>query len=168
MTLEESCNLAVTNSPRTYQRMKNALHLKLPRTTIAQRLLGNRARVVAALRALWAAHEETPAEVEIIFVDEPTIQKLHDDYLHDASSTDIITFDLGVSPEGARLGALYICPEVAKRFAARYKVTLGQELHRLIAHGILHLLGYDDHSPQDKRRMRREENKILARINRAA
>jgi probable rRNA maturation factor len=127
-------------------------------------MLGKSERLVAELCALWAAHEKAPAEIEVIFVDEPAIQALHYDYLHDASSTDIITFDLGTSPEGARVAALYICPEVAQRFAARYKATPRQELQRLIAHGILHLLGYDDHSPQDKRRMRAAENKILARL----
>lgn len=144
--------------------MKNLLRLKLPRTASARRLLGKSDRLVAELRALWAAHEETAAEVEVNFVDESTIQVLHADYLNDASSTDIITFDLGVSPEGVRLAALYICPEVAKRFAARYKVTPKRELQRLIVHGILHLLGYDDHVPQDKRRMRAAENKILALV----
>lgn len=144
--------------------MKKLLRLKLPRTASARRLLGKSDRLIAELRALWAEHEDTAAEVEVNFVDEPTMQTLHADYLDDASATDIITFDLGVSPEGARLGALYICPEVAKRFAARYKATPKREAQRLIAHGILHLLGYDDHSLHDKRRMRAAENKILARI----
>lgn len=144
--------------------MKNFLSLKLPRTSSARRLLGKSERLVAELRALWATHEETATEVEVNFVDEPAIQTLHANYLDDASATDIITFDLGVSPEGVRLAALYICPEVAQRYAARYKVTQKRELQRLIAHGVLHLLGYDDHSPRDKRRMRAAENKILARL----
>ena len=144
--------------------MRTLLRLKLPRTQNAQRLLGKQDRLVAALRALWNTHETSPAEVEIAFIEETEMKKLHLDFLQDASSTDIITFDLGVSPEGVRLGALYICPEVAKRYATRYSVTLRQELQRLIAHGVLHLLGFDDHSPQDKRRMRREENKILASL----
>ena len=140
------------------------LRLKLPRTARARRLLGKRERLVTVLRELWRAHEAAPAIVEVYFVDEPTIQNLHQNYLSDPSSTDIITFDLGTSPEGMRLGSLYICAEVAKRFAAKYKVPARQEVQRLIAHGILHLLGYDDHSPVEKRRMRREENKILAQI----
>ena len=144
--------------------IKTLLHLKLPRTAQAQRLLGKRERLVAALRALWNEHESTPAEIEVTFVGEAEMQTLHYEYLDDASSTDIITFDLGLSPEGKRLGALYICPEVAKRFAARYKIPAQQEVHRLLAHGVLHLLGFDDHSPQDKRRMRRAENKFLARL----
>lgn len=144
--------------------IKTLLQLKLPRTAQAQRLLGKRERLVAALRALWNEHESTPAEIEVTFVGEAEMQTLHYEYLDDASSTDIITFDLGLSPEGKRLGALYICPEVAKRFAARYKIPAQQEVHRLLAHGVLHLLGFDDHSPQDKRRMRRAENKFLARL----
>ena len=144
--------------------IQTLLQLKLPRTAQAQRLLGKRERLVAALRALWNEHESTPAEIEVTFVGEAEMQTLHYEYLDDASSTDIITFDLGLSPEGKRLGALYICPEVAKRFAARYKIPAQQEVHRLLAHGVLHLLGFDDHSPQDKRRMRRAENKFLARL----
>ncbi len=144
--------------------MRTLLRLKLPRTKSAQRLLGKQDRLVAALRALWHTHRAMPAEIAISFIAEAEMQRLHYDFLQEASSTDIITFDLGVSPEGMRLGALYICPEVAKRYAARYKATPRQELQRLIAHGVLHLLGFDDHSPKDKRRMRREENKILAQL----
>ena len=144
--------------------MKTPLRLKLPRTAQAQRLLGKRELLVAALHALWNEHETTPAEIDVTFLGDAEMQTLHFEYLNDASSTDIITFDLGLSPEGKRLGALYICPEVAQRFAARYKIPVRKEVHRLLAHGVLHLLGFDDHSPQDKRRMRRAENKFLAQL----
>ncbi|NUO79458.1 rRNA maturation RNase YbeY [candidate division KSB1 bacterium] len=142
----------------------NTLRLKLPRTVQARKLLGKSDRLVAVLQSLWQERGGAPAEVEIHLVDESTIQQLHRDYLGDPSSTDIITFDLGMSPEQIQLGSLYICPEVAARYAAKFEVTPQQEVQRLAAHGILHLLGYNDLSPQDKRRMRRAENKILARI----
>lgn len=138
--------------------------LKLPRTAQARRLLGKREMLAACLREEWCAHKNEPALIEVYFVEEPDIQKLHRDYLQDPASTDIITFDLGLSPEDVRLGTLYICPEVAARFAIKFRVSVSQEIHRLITHGVLHLLGYDDHTRNDKRRMRRAENRILARL----
>ncbi len=143
---------------------QNLLRLKLPRTAQARRLLLQRDRLVLALQETWREHSADPAEIEVAFIDEPSIQRLHYDYLQDPSSTDIITFDLGLSPEQIRLGALYICPEVAERHASKFKTSTQKEAQRLIAHGILHLLGYDDHSPADRRRMRRREKKILALI----
>jgi rRNA maturation RNase YbeY len=43
---------------------------------------------------------------------------------------------------------------------------LPRELDRLIIHGVLHLLGYDDHEPAQRRRMRARENRILAQLAR--
>lgn len=140
------------------------LSLKLPRTAQARTLLPRRESLLSVLQEEWLAHRADAAQLEVYFVDESTIRQLHQDYLNDPSPTDIITFDLGLTPEQVRLGALYICPEVAKRYAAKRNLAVAEEIQRLIAHGVLHLLGYDDRSLQQKRRMRRAENKILARL----
>jgi len=81
--------------------------------------------------------------------------------LQDASPTDVITFDLGVTPAGWRMATLAICVPVAQEYAKTDGVSLRAELQRLVIHGVLHLLGYDDHTPAEKKRMRRKENALL-------
>lgn len=113
------------------------------------------------LNELWRRHTNTSLNLEVNFVDTATISQLHYDFLRDASATDIITFDLGVTPEGWRLAALAIAVRVAQDYAKAYGVSLREELRRLVIHGVLHLLGYDDHTPAEKKKMRRAENTLL-------
>lgn len=120
--------------------------------------------LAAVLQEIWEAHGSEDAEIEVRFVDEPTICSLHEQFLQDPSPTDIITFDLGLMPDQRRLALLCICPIVAARHALRFRTTLRREIHRLIVHGILHLLGYDDHDPVQRRRMRYRERAILKQL----
>jgi probable rRNA maturation factor len=124
-------------------------------------LLPAKSRLQKVLQKLWKEYRQPAADVEINFVEEATMCRLHQEFLHDASPTDIITFDLGPAPDRTRLAALFICVEMAVRHAARYRVSPVVELQRLVIHGILHLLGYDDRSPARRRQMRRRENQVL-------
>jgi probable rRNA maturation factor len=56
--------------------------------------------------------------------------------------TDVLAFAL-TAPRGALAGDIYICPWVAAREARSRGIPLRQELHRLVIHGVLHVLGYD-------------------------
>ncbi len=118
-------------------------------------------RLSQVLNEVWRDHAATATHLEVNFVDENTIAELHRDFLQDASSTDVITFDLGVTPASERIAAIAVCVPVAKRYAERFKVPLREELQRLVIHGALHLLGFDDHTAVEKRRMRYYENRIL-------
>lgn len=121
-------------------------------------------RLSQALNEIWRDHAATATLLEVNFVDEKMISALHRGFLQDSSLTDVITFDLGVTPAGERIAAIAICVPVAGRYAERYRVPLREELQRLVIHGALHLLGFDDHSAREKRRMRYYENKALQRL----
>jgi rRNA maturation RNase YbeY len=120
------------------------------------------------LNQFWEERTAIAINIEVNFVDEKEIRVLHREFLRDSSATDVITFDLGAAPLPgrciARLAAIAICVPVAQNYAERYQVSLREELHRLVIHGVLHLLGYDDHTAAGKKQMRLEENKILRRI----
>ena len=58
-------------------------------------------------------------------------------------------------------GELFISIDDAGEYAGKYKVPLKDELIRLVIHGFLHLVGYDDRSPGDKRKMKQVENSLL-------
>ncbi len=117
------------------------------------------------LSRFWSKHapHAGTTSLEVNFVDEKTIRALHDDFLRDPSATDVITFDLGAMPDG-RLAAIAVCVPVAENYAKRHGASLREELHRLVIHGALHLLGYDDHTAAAKKLMRRRENEILRQI----
>lgn len=97
------------------------------------------------------------------FVSENTIMKLNAEYKSHNYITDILTFDLTEESESNKgiTAELYICPAEAARNAAKYKVTLENELYRLVAHGILHLAGYDDSNVSEKRTMKKMEDELI-------
>lgn len=97
-----------------------------------------------------------------------------DDYLHDINMrflqhddlTDIITFDLSESKNSIE-GEIYISIERVRENARLFKTGFTQELHRVMFHGVLHLFGYGDKSPADKKRMRKKEDECLALYDRS-
>lgn len=111
--------------------------------------------------ALQVIHEEQlPLQsLSIIFVNDAFLRKLHSDYLDDDSVTDIMTFNLGSKSEIE--GELYISVDRATAHAAEFKVSLAEELTRLVIHGLLHLKGYDDQTAAERQVMRRREQHYL-------
>ena len=80
-------------------------------------------------------------------------------YLNHDYSTDIITFD---NSENKKIsGDIVISIERVKENSKKYKVKLDDELRRVMAHGLLHLLGYDDKNEKEKKRIRKKENYYL-------
>lgn len=97
--------------------------------------------------------------LEINFVSKDEIHNLNKQFLKHDYSTDIITFDYSQNKQILD-GELFISVDDAKEYSFQYKVTLEEELTRLIIHGILHLAGYDDQTPKEKSKMKRIENKL--------
>ena len=97
--------------------------------------------------------------VSIIFCSDNYILDININYLKHDYYTDIITFDYC---EGNRLsGDLFISVDSVRENAAYYDVEFHVELRRVIVHGLLHLMGYDDHSDEDITQMRAKENACL-------
>lgn len=76
---------------------------------------------------------------------------LHDDY------TDIITFDVSEDEEGGIDGLIYISLERVRENAALFGADFETELSRVMVHGVLHLCGYKDKTPQEAAIMREKE-----------
>lgn len=95
--------------------------------------------------------------LEFNFVGTNTITEINNKYLNHTGSTDIITFNY--SDDKFRFdGEIFISIPDAEENAKKYKVTIDNEIGRLIIHGILHLLGYDDSTIAKKRTMKKHEN----------
>ena len=99
-------------------------------------------------------------DVSVIFCSDPYILEVNLKYLQHDYFTDIITFDYC---EGDTLsGDLFISIDSVRENAAFYKTEFEEELNRVIVHGVLHLIGYDDHTEADKKEMRSKENYYLS------
>ena len=98
-------------------------------------------------------------EVAYVFVDDAEILRVNRQYLQHDYYTDIITFDYC---EGDTIsGDLFISLDTVHSNAAELGVPYGQELRRVIIHGILHLCGINDKGPGEREIMEAAENKAL-------
>lgn len=111
------------------------------------------------------AHKEGRplASLNIIFCSDDYLLNINKQYLNHDYYTDIITFDLSESKKGLVTAELYISYDRVKDNARQMKATTTKELHRVIFHGLLHLLGYKDKSTKDQMEMRKMEDKLLAK-----
>lgn len=103
------------------------------------------------------------AKVSFVFVTDEYQLTINKQFLQHDDYTDIITFDNTLDSKHI-IGEIYISLERVKENAKIFKTTYKNELHRVLAHGILHLLGFKDKSAQDKETMRAEEEKWIAEI----
>ncbi|MCB9908684.1 MAG: rRNA maturation RNase YbeY [Planctomycetes bacterium] len=109
-------------------------------------------------------HGDRPeAELSVVFVDDPTLARMHAEFLGDPSPTDVISFDLGDEGPGP-VGELYVSVDCARRVAAERGVPVERELALYLVHGTLHLCGWDDHDPEDRAEMRQAEALVLGRL----
>jgi probable rRNA maturation factor len=98
-------------------------------------------------------------ELAIHLVDTPEIQRLNETWLRHAGSTDVITFDYHDPEQPQRLaGDIFICVHEAVVQAKQFGTSWQSEVVRYIVHGILHLSGLDDRTPQERRKMKQAEN----------
>lgn len=98
--------------------------------------------------------------LELNFITSEKIREINNQYLSHDYSTDIITFNYS---EDKKLidGEIFISIDDAEENAKKYKVKSLEEIGRLIAHGILHLIGFDDLTPDKRKKMKIQENRLI-------
>lgn len=138
--------------------------------------IANRQRLVpldrAALRRLCRRllrDHGVEANLSLCVVDDQAIRVLNARFLGRDEATDVLAFPLedgrepaGSAPEERLLGEIVVSAEKAIAEARRRRIPVARELALYAVHGVLHLLGYDDHTPAQCRRMRRAERAALA------
>jgi probable rRNA maturation factor len=87
-------------------------------------------------------------------------------FLRHTGSTDVITFDYADDLTRLLHGEIFISIDDAKAQAREFRTSWQSELARYVIHGVLHLRGFDDIRPADRRKMKREENRLLKEIAR--
>lgn len=100
------------------------------------------------------------ATINIIVVSDDEIHSMNNEYLQHDYATDVLSFSLGESDEID--GEVYISLDTAKTQAIAYNVSITNELQRLTAHGVLHLVGYDDESAEQREIMKKLEDRYIS------
>lgn len=108
-------------------------------------------------------------EITVHFVSEPKIAELHQQFFNDPTPTDCISFPIDLPKRKSHkeyhvLGEVFVCPAVAVQYAEKHNIDPQHELLRYVIHGILHLIGYDDIHPNQRRQMKRKERICLNHI----
>lgn len=108
------------------------------------------------------AHQEESQinAVNFIFCSDNYLLELNVSYLNHNTLTDIITFPYSTPPSIS--GDIFISIERVTENAKAFGVAFEQELHRVMVHGILHLCGYRDKTPEEKNLMTAKENEALS------
>ena len=113
----------------------------------------------AWVRAVAASYGKRVGEVAYVFCNDDKILKVNRQYLQHDYFTDIITFDYC---EGDMIsGDLFISLDTVRSNAELFNKPYDEELHRVIIHGILHLVGINDKGPGEREIMEAAENKAL-------
>jgi len=98
-------------------------------------------------------------DISIVFCSDGYLLEINKTYLKHNWFTDIITFDYTI--DRIISGDLLISIDTVKDNANQFNVSFENELHRVIAHGVLHLLGYNDKTDEEKQMMREKEDNHL-------
>ena len=101
---------------------------------------------------LSVSRADLPEEILVVLVSDRKISAIHQQFMGIADPTDVITF---------QHGEIVVSVETAARQAIEYETDLLHELRLYIAHGLLHLAGYDDHSEDGFREMAKLQNELV-------
>jgi len=125
-------------------------------------VLANEGALQKWLRAVAGAEKKELFQVEYNFVDEKKITKLNQTHLGHNYPTDVLTFDYS---SGNQIHAeVFVCEQVVKSNAAELNEPFLKELHRVVLHGLLHLLGHNDKTPEERKNIRSLEDKYLKEL----
>jgi len=108
------------------------------------------------------------AELGIQLVGAKEMARVNWQFLQHEGSTDVITFDHGGArgvTRPALHGELFVCVDEAVLQAKKFKTSWQSEVARYVVHGVLHLLGHDDLKPDLRRKMKREENRLVRKLS---
>ncbi|MEL7145150.1 MAG: rRNA maturation RNase YbeY [Bacteroidota bacterium] len=108
-------------------------------------------------------YQKIVGDINYIFCSDSYLNDINVSYLSHDTYTDIITFNQSVDDMVVEAD-IYISIDRVKENAAALSIDFDQEIKRVMIHGILHLLGFEDHSETDKQQMRKKEDECLEMI----
>ena len=103
-------------------------------------------------------------DLSIVLADHETVRELNKSYLSHDYNTDVLSFPLNEPGDGSVDGEVYIDLDTAKERCSEFGASFESESYRYIIHGLLHLMGYEDHTSDLKQVMRDKENTYLTQL----
>jgi probable rRNA maturation factor len=137
------------------------LSLRIFYDGVSYRLKGWR-NVVKVFIEVIRENSFVPGDLSFILTTDDKLKEINAEFLKHDYFTDVITF--GSNEENVLNGEIYISVDTVKRNSLNYKVSFKEELLRVMSHGVIHLIGYDDSSVTERDEMRRIENIWLTRL----
>ena len=116
------------------------------------------------IAALFENLKIESAELGISLVAAKEMAQVNWNFLRHEGSTDVITFDYAENRKQV-YGELFVCVDEAILQAKKFKTNWQSEIVRYVVHGILHLLGHDDHRVSARSKMKREEDRLLRKLS---
>jgi probable rRNA maturation factor len=107
------------------------------------------------------AHEQELSNLTYVFCSDDYLHQINVEYLDHDTLTDIITFN-NADEDGIVEGDVFISVDRVRDNASELQIPFHDELHRVIIHGVLHLLGFKDKSEEDAELMRKQEDSSLS------
>ncbi len=134
--------------------------------TNRQNLLAPPRESLTRLLRMAAPTEWEKAELSVVFVDRKEMADLNRQHAGRAGETDVLAFpyDLVPAARDRLLGEIVVCVSLAQEEAQARAVCPEDELALYVLHGMLHLLGYDDRRPKERRTMHAREVEILRQV----
>ena len=118
--------------------------------------LKNKRKIKNWLKDTVVNEKKKVGDINYIFCSKQYLKKMNNDYLTKNYETDVISFDF--SNDNKISGDIYISSETVKKNSIIFNVCFNNELKRVMVHGLLHLLNYNDKSKQELKIMREKEN----------
>ncbi len=119
----------------------------------------NQNKLRSWVKAIIASEGQSLSSLVYVFCKDSYLLTINQDYLKHKTLTDIITFDYS---EGSLDGEIYISIERIRENATKFEKPFEDELHRVMIHGVLHILGFSDKSLSQKSTMRKKEEACLS------
>jgi len=116
--------------------------------------------VSALVEAILAGEGATNGRVQVVFSNSEQMRDMQRRFFNTDTDTDVIAFNLNEPGEPLE-GEIYISPQRARENSQKFDEPYERELRRLVAHGSLHLLGYEDDTAEAKEDMHRLEDRYL-------
>jgi probable rRNA maturation factor len=123
--------------------------------------LRQRTEIRSWLKSIAKKEKYSILELNYIFCSDEYLLQINKDFLDHDYYTDIITFD-NSEIKGKIEGDIFVSIDRVRDNAQQQKTSLKDELHRVIAHGLLHLSGYKDKTSEESKTMRKKEDTALA------
>ena len=115
------------------------------------------------IRLLVENHKKKTGSINVIFTSNEDLRSVNQNFLNHNYFTDVITFDY--NEENLISGDIFVSVDQVLVNSREFKNSFESELSRVVIHGVLHLLGFKDSSPEEIKTMRSEEEKALVLFN---